>query len=320
MNIDLTRRGVLRGAAVASLLAAQSIATRTEAVANDGATGPRLELLGAADAELRSEGRRVLIPHVLGARIVVGSDEIAKGSRLRFSGPTDSYDISEVAVLGSATTGLVSDLPARATARDGDVLVTVPQVLAAGEVYTVVVGTVIGERYPNPAPGPVRSWAVQLETSDGRKQASVALATEPADEEGSWAAALAYSADRPGGLSDPIGWVTVHSVGPEPVPKGGEVLVLLDRAEGRPGLALGRAGASRSDTSRPVDVALARGSGGAGTYKIRIDDEIPAGKSIVIPVMAPDDGAPIRAIEYRTSAGKNFQRITGAESIEVLTV
>jgi hypothetical protein len=52
---------------------------------------------------------------------------------------------------------------------------------------------------------------------------------------------------------------------------------------------------------------------------VRIDEAIPAGKSVVIPLSAPDDGAPIRAVEYRALAGKGAQRTTGAESIEVLT-
>lgn len=321
MNVDLTRRGVLRAAAVASLVAAQSFAASAEAVAvtDSGSTAPRLRLLGGADAELRAQSRRVAIPHVLGVRIVVGTEGIPSGSRLRFSGPMGAYDVSDIAILGSVATGLVSDLSVEAAGSDGDVVVTVSEALAPGKEYTVVAGTAVGERYPHRAPGRVRSGTAVLETATGNVLASAPLTGKAANDEAElWAVALAYSADGTGEPAVPTGWVTVRSAGPGSVPKGGELLVLLDRAEGRPGLALERGGARRPDTSRSAETALSRRSGGAATYKVRIDDAIPAGRSIVVPLTTPDGGAPVRAVEYRAAAGTSSQRTTGTESIEVL--
>jgi hypothetical protein len=319
MILDPTRRGVLRVAAVTSLVAAQSFFTRTEVMADSGPVAPRLELLAAGDVDLHAQSQQVTIPQVLGARIVVGSEDILSGSRLRFSGPMDAYDVSRFAVLGSTATGVVSDLPAKASGKNGDVVVTVSEVLASGGEYTVVVGTAVGERYPHTVPGRLRSGTALLESTTGVVLASTPLTGKATTAvEDPWAVALAYTPDTTGEPASPTGWVTVHSVGPRSVPKGGEILVLLDRSEGRPGLALGRAGASRPDTSRSSDAALTRHSGGSATYKIRIDDAIPAGKSIVIPLNAPDGGAPIRAIEYRAATREGSQRITGAESIEVL--
>ncbi|MGW2091852.1 Ig-like domain-containing protein [Promicromonospora sukumoe] len=318
MNLDLTRRGVLRGAGVATLVATQFLATRSEATAGDESLAPRLELLGAADTDVRAQGRLVSIPQILGVRIVVGSRNIASGSRLRFSGPMDAYDVSDIAILGSVATGVVSDLSVGAVGKSGDVIVAVSEDLVAGEEYTVVVGAAVGERYPEVATERALSGSAQLEAADGGLLASTALTgeTEIAPED-PWAVALAYSTGRTGEPSAPTGWVTVFSAGPGTVPKGGEVLVLLDRAQGRPGLALGRGGASRPDSSRAADAALTRRSVGDATYKVRIDDEIPPGKSIVIPLNTTADGAPVRAVEYRARTRKAAQLTTGAESIEV---
>ena len=318
MNVDLKRRDVLRAAAVASLIAGQSLATRTEAVADSRPVAPRLELLGTADTDVHRHGRQVTIPKVLGARIVVGSEGVPNGTRLRFSGPMDAYDVSDIAVLGSVATGVVSVLSVKTGGKGGDVVVTVAEALSPRGEYTVVVGTAVGERYPHPAPGQISSGDALLETTDGVVLASTALTGKTTTAAAApWAVALSYSADDTGEPTAPTGWVIVHSAGLGSVPKGGEILVLLDRAQGRPGLSLGRAGASRPDTSRSAGVALTRRSGGAATYKVRVDDAIPAGTSIVIPVNTPHDGAPIRAVEYRAPADASSGRTTGAESVEV---
>lgn len=322
-NHSLTRRTVLGAGAVASLAAVEAAAASNPAAADERSTAnstvdPRVELLGASDLVSRS-GDQIALPRLLGVRVVVGTREIPVGARLRFVGLTDSYDVVDAAVLGSVTTGFVSDLSVRIEGEDQDVVVTVSTPLESGGEYTVVLGTTVGERYPHRAPGQDRAGSARLETASGVVLASTMLTGE-ANAEARWAVSIAYSADTTGGSSAPTGWVTVHSAGSGPIPNGGEILVLLDRAHGRPGLSLGRAGASRSDSSRPADIALARRSGGAATYKIRIDDPIPAGKSIVIPVSTPDDGAPIRAIEYRPAPGASSGQITGAESVEVLAV
>jgi hypothetical protein len=99
--------------------------------------------LGSADAELRAQGEQVQIPQVLGVRIVVGGESIVSGTRLRFSGPMDAYDVSDVAILGSIATGIVSDLSVQKPGGGGDVVVTVSKALAAGQEYTIVAGTAV---------------------------------------------------------------------------------------------------------------------------------------------------------------------------------
>jgi hypothetical protein len=319
----LTRRTALHLTAVGSLLAVQAAVGVAPAIADEKRAAepvvkPRIELLGGPSVVLRSGDRPVAIPQALGIRIIVGTEPVPRGARLRFSGPMDAFDISDIAILGSEATGVVTDLSVKETAKSGDVVVTVSEALAPGGEYTVVVGTAVGERYPHVAPGRVRAGTVELKTADGVVLASTELTSKAGTTpEEPWAVALAYSADTTNESGAPTGWVTVHSAGSGSVPKGGEIIVLLDRAEGRPGLALGRAGATRPDTSRSADAALTRSSGGAATYKIRIDDAIPAGKSIVIPLNTPDGSAPIRAIEYRAAANARSGRTTGAESVEV---